>query len=218
MAFTDDFDGEGTDANLEDHTPSGGTAWSLISGGAGSAKCTTAGEVEGNSSGDAEYNCDDQADADHYAIHRSKLLGSSLPDSFVACRLADTNNFIGWRLFGSGAAGRRLSKRVSGTITDLITSQGVDKEWIKVEVEGSTARLYEGGTGASPSWTQVSTDQTFSDDTTTTTQGLMISNVYGAAGWIDDFEAGVLGGGGGATGKCNPLHGPLGGPLYGAIA
>jgi len=202
MPFTDDFT-ESSDTALESHTPSGGTAWALSQGVAGGATVNAANDVLRTSTsggvGVSIYHCDDQGNADHYTIHRAVTLGSANNSSFVACRLFDAGNFVGWRLVGTGSAGRRLTKSVGGTQTDLITSQGVANEWIKVEAEGSTIRFYQGGTGGSPSWTQIGSDASYSDDTTTTTQGVRTTDNATSVNWIDDFEAGALGGGGGGA-------------------
>ena len=194
MAFTDSFtDTDGT--ALESHTPTGGTSWTRQDGVAGAAVCT-GNELRSVSTTRTSYVCDDQGSADHYVIHKCVAFGTSIPNSMVCCRLADANNAVGWRLVGTGSSGRRLSKVVTGTVTDLITSQGVSSEWIKVEASGSTVKLFEGGTGATPgTWNQVGTDQTYSENTTETSQGVLIASSV-AIGWVDDFDVGALGGGG----------------------
>ena len=190
MAFTDDFTGtSGDDLSTR-------TGWTKATDGAVKISIFTSG-VEasvgsgGGGSGATVYTCTDQGGANQYT--QQKVLNfSGKENNFLCVRLVDKDNFIAWRLFGTGGAGRRLSKKVSGTITDLITSQGVDDEFVKVEADGNTIKLFEGGTGASPSWTQVGSDQTVSDHNTETTQGYVVEDTAGDA-FYDDFEAGVLG-------------------------
>lgn len=191
MAFTDNFNGAGSTTNLESWTPSGGGTWTLGAGASGAATVLTAGELKSNTATASYYTCTDQGTADHYVSCRSKQLVSTLGSSFVATRLVDASNCVGWRIAGTGSTGRRLSKIVSGTITDLITSQGVDEEWIRVEASGNTFKLFQGGTGGSPSWSQVGADQTVTGFSTETSQGFRIGNNT-AGGWVDDFEAGGL--------------------------
>jgi len=216
VAFTDNFT-ESSDTALESHTPSGGSSWTLVSGSSNSISVNAAGDLlRVNNIIDAVYTHDDQGSADQYIIFRAKGLTTSYPNSYVCCRLVDNNNFIGWRLFGTASAGRRLSKNVAGVVTDLISSQGVDEEFIKIEVDGTTAKFFEGGTGGTPSWTQIGIDQTYSENTTETSQGLRSSDST-SIDWIDDYEAGSLAAGG-TTGKSNPMYGPFGGPLAGVIS
>ena len=93
-----------------------------------------------------------------------------------------------------------MSKVVAGVVTDLVSRQGASNEWLKVETEGSTTRFYEAGTGASPgTWNQLGTDQTYSENTTETSQGLRSSDNT-THNWITSFEADVL-----AVGDTNVL-------------
>lgn len=190
MAFTDSF----TDtAFTELSTRTGWTrtkdgAYAIeISPGGTSARCYPA----GGGAGASVYICTDQASADHETQHRQKVFSSGFLSNFVCSRLVDESNFIAYRLGGTGAAGRRLTKNVAGTLTDLITSQGVDEEFIKVKCSGNTVTFWQGGTGGAPSWTQVGTDQTVSDHNTETSQGFVVSTSGSAEQW-DDFEAGAL--------------------------
>lgn len=200
----DDFT-EASDTSLESHTPSGTGAtgsWTLTSGSSNSGVVVgTTNVLRCNNTADTVYHCTSSGSANHYTIHRLKTLSASFPDSVVCCRFADASNYVGWRLSGAGSAGRRLTEEVSATRTDLGTnSQGVDEEWIKVEVSGSTATLYEGGTGGSPgTWNSV-TSGTYTGSTTETKQGVMITD-SNANPWIDDWESGDL-----AAAAGNPLN------------
>lgn len=183
--FTDNFT-ETTDTNLESHTPSGGTAWTLGGGATGAAIVNEATDaLRSRSTTASYYTCDDQGSADHYAEARLKNLSTLYPNSYVTARLADASNFIGWRNYGTGSSGLRLTKMVSGTPTDLITTQGVDEVVYQVEVNGSTAKLYADGS-------QVGSDQTYSENTTETSIGVRIGSDL-TIDWIDDFEAASLG-------------------------
>lgn len=208
MAFTDSLDAATTE-NLEDHTPSGGGAWTRLDGVAGAAVVHDTDALRSLSTTRTAYVCTDQGSANQYVIHKCVYFGTGLPNSMVCNRLVDSNNGIGWRLAGTGSSGRRLSKVVSGTVTDLITSQGVSGEWIKTEISGTTAKMYEGGTGLTPgTWNQVGTDQTVSDFSTETSQGVLIASNT-ALNWIDDFEAGALGSGATTYTKTSAASGVL---------
>ena len=191
MSFTDNFDETGP-TNLEDRTPSGGGAWTLVSGAAGAA-VVAANVLKANSTTASVYTCTDQGSADQVATFRSKIFATTNTNSFVCISLVDVDNFIGWRLNGTGSTGRRLTKRVAGVNTDLITSQGVDEEWIKLERSGHTVKFYQGGTGASPSWTPVGADQTVTNFSGETSQGVRTADSSGNA-WIDDIELAALAG------------------------
>lgn len=184
--FLDNFT-EASDTNLESHTPSGGTAWTLT-GAAGAVLVNAAADLILTRTTTASiYKCDDQGSANQYIQARLKTLSTNFPNSYIACRLTDASNFVGWRCFGTGAAGLRLCETVSGTVTDKYTFQGVDESVYRVEVSGTTAKIFEDGV-------QKGTDQTVASSIETS-QGLRIGSVT-TTDWIDDFEAGALGGGG----------------------
>lgn len=205
MAFTDTFsDTDGT--ALDSHSPDTGTAWTNNGLDSGAFEISTAAGDElrrstAGSTTDGYYACDDQGSADHEVIIIENAMGTAQRGFFQACRLVDKDNFIGMRLYGNGGLGMRLTKVVSGTATDLISVQGTAAEWRKMDVVGSTARLFLGGTGGTPSWTQSGTDQTYSENTTETTQGLVYNTAIGTVGSgtavrLDYFEANSLGGSG----------------------
>ena len=182
--FTDDFTEASTDTNLESHTPSGGTAWTRVDGAAGGAVVQASSDtLRVRSTTTTAYTCDDQGTADHYTQARNKTLSSGRSNSYVCVRLVDKDNFLGWRLAGSGATGSRLSKCVAGTVTDLVTFQGVDEAVYRVEVSGSDAEIFEDGVSKGTG--------TYSENTTETSQGVR-SGDSSADPWIDDFEAGAL--------------------------
>lgn len=201
MAFTDDFSGESSVVDLASHTPSGGTAWTRT-GTADSIVVNNAlDEVRASGGTTAYYICDDQGSANHYAQVRLKNLTVNQGDGHLACRLVDSDNFISWRLQGAGSSGARLAKVVTGTVTDLVTFQGVDESVYKVECSGTDIKIYEDGV-------QKGTTQTVSDHQTETSQGFVSRGNSNTNSWLDDFEAGALGGGA-LTGIRNPMGGPI---------
>ncbi|MCP4089693.1 MAG: hypothetical protein GY746_07855 [Gammaproteobacteria bacterium] len=185
MAFSDDF--TGSDGDWLDER----SGWSGSTSGAGSkiySNALAAANANAN-----YYWCTDQGSADNYTQARIKVFGVDHRESFLATRLVDEANFLGVKIHGTGTEGLRLTKVIAGTQTDLIKVQGALNQWVKVEVTGSTAELFTGGTGATPSWTSQGT-ATYSENTTETSQGFAIENAEGTTTWMDDFEAGALGG------------------------
>lgn len=204
MAFTDDFNGEASTVDLQDHTPSGGTAWTRVSANANAISVGTAAAAQTHptvtQTTPGYYLCDDQGSADNYIQARAKYFDAGQRGVFLSSRLVDADNHIGFHRFGTGTSGGRLTKVVAGVATYLVLEQGTDEEWVKVEVDGSTAKLFVGGTGATPSWVQEGVDQTYSENTTETSQGIALSlalsigTEYTANELLfDDFEAGSLG-------------------------
>lgn len=184
--FLDNFT-EASNTNLESHTPSGGTAWTLAGGAAGAAIVQgTNNALRSRSTTASYYTCDDQGSANQYVQARLKSLATGFPDSYVACRLVDASNFVGWRCAGTGSSGLRLCEVITGTVTDKYSFQGVDESVYRVEVDGTTARIYA-------DTVQKGTDQTVASSTETS-QGVRIGSDQ-TVDWIDDFEAGALGGG-----------------------
>jgi len=188
MAFSDDFTGTNGDL-LKDRT-----GWSDNDAGSGASISTNA---LGINAGSAKYwRCTDQADADNYTQARFLAFNTSYQEAYVATRVVDASNFVGVKTHGTGVSGRRVTEYVSGTGTDVISLQGADDEWCKIEVNGTTVELYLGGTGASPSWPGTADDSATVGSSTETKQGIVAAGSTGAAGqWINDFEAGVLSGG-----------------------
>lgn len=180
--FLDDFtDADAT--NLEDHTPSGGTAWTLVSGVA-AAGILSSGALRSRTTTVSHYHCDDQGSADQYVQAKLAQFSLTLANSYICCRLADASNFVGWRFFGTGSAGLRLCEAVGGTVVDKYSFQGASGVVYRVETESTTARIYADGV-------QKGTGQTV-NSSTETRQGVRIAS-DASTGWIDDFEAGSLG-------------------------
>lgn len=72
---------------------------------------------------------------------------------------------------------------MAGVVVDLVTFQGVDEAVYRVEVSGTTAKIFEDGV-------QKDTDQTVASSTETS-QGIRIGSTS-TNNWIDDYEAGAL--------------------------
>lgn len=185
MAFVDDFSGESSDVDLASHTPSGGTSWTR-SGTSGGIIVNAAGECRPNDTNTSYYVCDDQGSANQYTEHQLASTQAS-QDAAVACRLVDADNFVGWRLYGTGGAGARLIKKVSGTITDLVNGAFGSTSVYRIECNGTDVDYYKDSV-------QVGTTTTVTDHATETSQGL-VNDANNATAWITSFEAGALGGG-----------------------
>lgn len=126
----------------------------------------------------------------------------------------DSDGYFALRFENGGSDDYRLYKRVSGSWTQLGSSYSAaitGTETLKLEMDGSDISAYLDGTLRIGPIT----------DTALTASGdCGISDATGGsdhsgAVW-DNFTADDLVVGG-ATGKSNPLYGPLGGPLFGAI-
>jgi hypothetical protein len=196
MAFTDDFNR--SDENLE-----ASASWTLIDGPAGGARVVSNVLKINTTNSVCSYSCPDQGSADHY----TQAVWNTLAYGFTSIRLTDGNNFIGVRHEGTDW---QVYKRDTGSFS-LIGSYTVGLtggDIAYLEGNGNDITLKVNGT------TRVGpTSETFNN--TETTQGVCPRSVV-VTNWIDDFEAGALAAGG-ATGKSNPLSGPLGGCLSGPI-
>jgi len=190
VAFTDTFT-VAVNTNLESHTPSGGTAWTLAGGVAGAAIAQgTYNHCRPRTTTLSYYTCDDQGSADHYTQATLDSLTSFVQNAYVAVRLVNSSNFIGWRCYGVGSSGLRLTEVIGGVAADKKTFQGIAGHIYKVEASGSTAKLYDNGVEVTGS--AFSIDAALSGETS---QGLVIAS-EASVGWINVFEAGALGGGG----------------------
>ena len=146
---------------------------------------------DGAGSGNSFYSCTDQGSANHETIVRATSTSSTING---VVRAVDQSNWFGVQAGGTGSAGVRLAKCVSGTITNTVTFQWYSGLWVKAVADGSDVGIYAGGTGSTPgTWTQQGTNQTDSN-TTETSQGFVaIAHVLN--GGFQYFEAGALGGG-----------------------
>lgn len=187
MPFTDNFtDTDGVE--LQNHTPSGGGSWSIV-GSAGAYICTISSNAlivsSGGGSGATVYTPTDQGSANQYVQYKQIFFLGATSDE-VCCRFVDTSNYISHRLAGTGASGSRLSKVVAGVRTELVQVQGAVNDVIKIECSGTDVKLYINAV-------QQGTTQTVTDHQTETTHALYCGQLRNP--WMDDYEAGALGGG-----------------------
>jgi len=189
MAFTDDFtDTDATD--LSDHTPSGGTAWTL--GGASNGSRIDSNGCSAKSTDGFTY-CDDQGSADHRTEIKIVEFSSYYDRQMAASRLVDISNYITGRMAGTGSAGRRLSIRTGGTYDDVYTDQGALNDVLETECDGTTIKFYANGV-------LKHTENGVTDHQTETSQGIVSDNSHSAAiPTLDDFLAEALAAGGSAA-------------------
>lgn len=141
-------------------------------------------------SGDSAWISTDQGSADQY-VHIYDVLFTAYYSLYLAIRLVDYQNFIGYHLTGSGGSGAKLMKRVGGAITDsIISTQGGVGYGFKIECEGTTIRFFRDTGGG---FIQIGTDQTITDFQTETSAGL-VSNTGTSAAKFDTYENGTVGG------------------------
>lgn len=184
MAFTDNFTGTSGDDLV------GRSGWTQQEGTSPQKWVVDSNAIKPDATGSfCSYTCTDQGSADQYTQAKLSAL-TPAGNAYLAVRLVDHNNFVGFRLAGTGSVGARLVKCVGGVVTDLVTFQGVVNDVYKIEANGSTIKLFKNGT-------QQGTDQTVTNFTTETSQGLLTTaNQIITGPLFDDFEAGALAGGG----------------------
>ncbi|HHZ68709.1 MAG TPA: hypothetical protein EYN67_19005 [Flavobacteriales bacterium] len=188
-AFEDAFT-VGVDTLLTAHTPDIGTAWTLVSGN------NTAFDIEESDDTLRVQNStltfvmsDDLGDADCYVEGELASL-TTMPGKYVALRIQDADNFIGWVNAGTGGGGMRLVKVIAGSITNLMTMQGVSGRVYKIEAEGATIRFYEDSI-------QQGSDIAVTEFQTETRQGVIATGSSSRfLMWIGSYAADTLGGGG----------------------
>jgi len=186
-AFQDTFTSS-VDTLLTAHKPSFGTGWTLVSGNNDAWEIRASiNEVRTVNSTRTLVTSDNLGSADCWV--EAELTELSLSIRFVALRIQDANNFIGWYLGGSGGAGLRLVKCINGNLTNLITAQGVAGEVYRIEAEGSTIRFYRDGV-------QIGSDITETNFQTETSQGLIGDDSRAFIRFISTFNADVISGGG----------------------
>jgi hypothetical protein len=187
-AFEDTFT-ETSDTLLTLHTPSVGTAWVLDSGDSSNLVVRALNNALVSTLVSRTFvRSDDLGDADCYVeAELSTLSGQN--GRYVALRVQDSTNFIGWILAGTGGAGMRLVKVVSGNTTNLFTMQGVAGRVYRIEAEGTTIRFYEDSV-------QQGSDITESSFQTETKQGIVAFNTDSTTDFISTYNADILGGGG----------------------
>ncbi len=176
--FTDDF--TGTDGQLlQDRS-----GWTL-DGGTGSAEISSNRLAGISSSGNnGGWFATSPGTADHYA--QAAIWDASHTDFPLVCRMQDRNNFaVGIRI----NAGNQIvvARRSGGSVTsiDTISITHTNGQVYRLEVEGSTARVYQAGT--------LRGTYTISTFGTETKLGLVIRDATDNP-LLDDWESGPLGG------------------------
>ena len=203
-AFEDTFT-VSVDTNLVDHTPDIGTAWTLVSGDAGAI---VAMEDDNSLSTSVDtktlVTSDNLGSADCWVegILSSANVFQSQPNKFLALRIQDADNFIGWILAGTGGAGLRLVRVLNGSTTNLITTQGATGVVYRIEAEGSTLRFYGDGV-------QIGSDVTETTFQAETKQGVITSSSLSFQRWLNYYAADVIGGTGGGEVTVNSLAQPF---------
>jgi len=225
-AFEDEFVETGADrVRLSDHTPDVGAGWDWtgtanfsavsvqpLSAGAWSYNGTGAGDWEAGYHAilPALSSADQQAWGKRVSTQDLNEVYAAL-----AVRMIDEDNFYGVRVVGGGAAGRRLTKVVAGSVSDLVTSQGVSGEWLRVTAEGSTLAFWRAADGAEPTdpgedtnWTQIGVDQTGHTELQSETGCGIATTVTSGTQLMSSFRADVypLAGGGGGTILAHMMH------------
>jgi hypothetical protein len=188
MAAFEDAFVVGADTLLTAHIPSKGVGWTLKSGeNANLVVRAVSNALVSTSVTRTLVTSDDLGSADCYVEAGLSTL-SAQNGRYVALRIQDATNFIGFILAGTGSAGLRLVKVVGGTTTNLMTMQGVAGRVYKIEAEGSIIRFYEDGI-------QQGSDITESVFQAETKQGIVAFNTASTTDFISSYNADVLGGG-----------------------
>ena len=171
MAFVDTFS-VASDTYLENHNEAG--AWTRQGGVANAARIEADNDsVYFESTTRTAYLCPDQGSADHWSAAKLALIATSQSTSHqIAVRVTDQDNYVG--AGNTTSSTRTMRSRIAGTLSTLVSFSATAHEWLKVEAEGDTFRVFTGGTGADPTWTQQGTDQTVSG-MTGTRQGLVLT-------------------------------------------
>lgn len=174
MAFYDDFNNPGASQNLGDRA-----GWVNVDGNVNDAYITGGQTtLTSNPASESSFKCTSQGTADHYS--QATWLGNC--SGFVAVRLTDANNFIGFRNTGSAW---QVYKRVAGAFTQLGSDYAVagsGGDVAKLSVLGNAIVFTVNGTQ------RCGSPFTDSFNNTEVSQGV-ISRVLGAAPWLDDFTA-----------------------------
>lgn len=208
--FSDEFS-EASATLLRDHTPNTGTSWDETRD-TGTTGTHAVAQID-NVNNSAEPSAADhsQTHTQGYLLINPQItnadkqvwaqLGNdrSFGNSFVAVRLQDKTNAVGFRQGGGGAQGSRLAKIVAGTVTDLVNFGTSTEDWIRVKAEGSTVTVYSAAGPTEPAspeedtnWTEEGSS-TVSDFETEADCGLVVATII-SDNWMNAFRASSLGG------------------------
>jgi len=176
------------DTNLEDHAPDIGTAWTVQVGASNGAivKATTNALTAGNTT--RTLTTSDDLGITSYYVEATLTSAVNRADRIVVIRAQDEDNFIGWHVTGSGGAGFRLIKVIAGVVTNLITMQPQAASLYRIEVDGTTVKLFEDGI-------QQGGDVTVSEFASETLQGV-VTEIVSTSSWLTNYASGSLGGSG----------------------
>mgnify|MGYP001765472546 CR=1 FL=1 len=183
MAFTDDFYNASYPQTLDVRS-----GWSRVDGTAGDCYLGTGypGTLSVTGASESAYQCTSQSSADHYTQAEMRFTGSS----FVCVRLTNKDNFIGFRHDGGNW---QVYKRVAGAFTQLGSNYAAaltPGDVAKLSATGNTLVFTVNGTQRC-----LGTGVTETFNNTEARQGV-VARALGINPWIDNFEAGVTGGGG----------------------
>lgn len=179
MSFLDDF-------NRSDESLETDANWTLVDGAANAAGVVSNALDCNSTQSVGSYHCPDQSSANHYtqAAFNSTFFGAG---PMLTIRATDGNNFIGFR-HQNGAW--EIYKRVSGSFSLLgsfsATLTPGDVGYFEADSSDNITGKVNGTVRVGP------TSESFNNTETRqglTPRGQTVSN------WIDDFEAGALGGG-----------------------
>lgn len=179
--FTESFSTQGNLENLP--------GWSLLSGTAGAGVANASGNLKANDSSStgsvylSQMLAADTQDQYVQAVVKNSTTSTSASGApFICCRLLDINNWVGARyVVGTGAY--QIYQRVNGTLTQLgqYSTTPAIGDLIRLEVEGTEARLFVNGTKR--------VTGTITGGVVSNRQGVVLRSAV-VDNWIDSYEAG----------------------------
>lgn len=148
--LTDDFEGASSNTYIASWTPSGtisGWSWATGNSSTSSIEVRTNGAVGSDAAGTAEV--DDALTADHRVYAR---FSDDAPNLYVCCRLVDEDNWVGFKVHGTGSLGLRTEERVGGgAVSNLQEDIFVSfNDWYMVETDGDQLYTAICGSGSAP--------------------------------------------------------------------
>lgn len=173
--FTDDFNRP--DGDLETSAN-----WTRVGGTAGALQVIS-NHLRCNTSGaDTAYQSPDQGSVDHYVqIKLLSLASLGGGGSFICCRLADANNYVGVRWTGSAWSIFRKEAGSYNSIATIATPVPVLNDIVKLQVVGTTYTLFLNGTS-------IGTGPIGSAGMTSTRTGL-VARAATQDPWLDEFAS-----------------------------
>ncbi len=188
-AFEDTFT-EASDVNIESHTPTVGTAWTLEVGTAGAIQVdgsNTDAVNQADASGGVATS-DNLSNADHEVTFDMIQNANGLYANWFCCvRLVDQDNFAGG-VEQDTINSSRLVKMVATTKTTLVDMTHAANDTYNIKVTGTTVQVFLNSV-------QQGSDQTVSDHSTETSQGFNMSGSLRTNGHFDNYLADEITGG-----------------------